>query len=143
MTAGPRSVLLRRGRTVHTVWPIERAPHGVTKGTLMASGLDTPAFDDVVRRLRVAGCVFAEDEARLVIAEARSPAQLTEMVERRIAGQPLDAGREDRRQHRGVPGQEWPQRGFGQRLSHRLHQKPYSFRTSATAPAMSRIFSAM
>ncbi|MHB1490903.1 MAG: putative protein N(5)-glutamine methyltransferase [Cellulomonas sp.] len=56
----------------------------------MASGLDTPAFDDVVRRLRVAGCVFAEDEARLVIAEARSPAQLTEMVERRIAGQPLE-----------------------------------------------------
>jgi release factor glutamine methyltransferase len=56
----------------------------------MASDLDIPSFDDVVRRLRAAGCVFAEDEARLVITEARSPAQLAEMIELRIAGRPLE-----------------------------------------------------
>lgn len=56
----------------------------------MASDLDVPSFDDVVRRLRAAGCVFAEDEARLVIAEARSPARLAEMIELRVAGRPLE-----------------------------------------------------
>jgi release factor glutamine methyltransferase len=44
----------------------------------------------IVRRLRAAGCVFAEDEARLLIDEARTPAQLADMVERRIAGFPLE-----------------------------------------------------
>ncbi|HWU58755.1 MAG TPA: putative protein N(5)-glutamine methyltransferase [Microbacteriaceae bacterium] len=44
----------------------------------------------IVTRLRAAGCVFAEDEARLLIAEARSPAQLADMVERRVAGFPLE-----------------------------------------------------
>ena len=56
----------------------------------MASDLDVPSYDDVVRRLRDAGCVFAEDEARLVISEARSPEQLAEMIELRIAGRPLE-----------------------------------------------------
>lgn len=41
-------------------------------------------------RLRAAGCVFAEDEARLLIATARSPGELSEMVERRVAGLPLE-----------------------------------------------------
>jgi release factor glutamine methyltransferase len=44
----------------------------------------------IVTQLRAAGCVFAEDEARLLIAEARSPAQLADMVERRVAGFPLE-----------------------------------------------------
>jgi release factor glutamine methyltransferase len=44
----------------------------------------------VVARLRAAGCVFAEDEARLLIATARSPDELSEMVERRAAGLPLE-----------------------------------------------------
>lgn len=34
--------------------------------------------------------MFAEDEARILIAEARTPAQLADMVERRIAGFPLE-----------------------------------------------------
>jgi len=45
---------------------------------------------DVVTRLRAAGCVFAEDEARLLIAAARTPAELAAMVERRAAGLPLE-----------------------------------------------------
>jgi release factor glutamine methyltransferase len=41
-------------------------------------------------RLRAAGSVFAEDEARLLHDAATSPEQLTAMVERRVAGQPLE-----------------------------------------------------
>jgi release factor glutamine methyltransferase len=44
----------------------------------------------VVARLRAAGCVFAEDEARLLISAARSPADLDAMVDRRAAGLPLE-----------------------------------------------------
>jgi release factor glutamine methyltransferase len=44
----------------------------------------------VVTRLRAAGCVFAEDEARLLIATARTPDELDAMVERRVAGLPLE-----------------------------------------------------
>lgn len=40
--------------------------------------------------LRAAGCVFAEDEAALIVAEAGSAAELDRMVERRIAGEPLE-----------------------------------------------------
>jgi release factor glutamine methyltransferase len=44
----------------------------------------------IVTTLRAAGCVFAEDEARLLVAETRTPAELTDMVERRVAGLPLE-----------------------------------------------------
>lgn len=44
----------------------------------------------IVTRLRAAGCVFAEDEAQLLITGARSPAELAEMVDRRLAGLPLE-----------------------------------------------------
>ena len=44
----------------------------------------------IVTRLRAAGCVFAEDEARLLISEARTPADLAAMVDRRAAGMPLE-----------------------------------------------------
>ena len=44
----------------------------------------------MVARLRAAGCVFAEDEARLIMATARSAGELSEMVERRAAGLPLE-----------------------------------------------------
>ncbi len=43
----------------------------------------------VEARLRAAGCVFAEDEARLLISAA-TPADLTSMVERRAAGEPIE-----------------------------------------------------
>src|ERR671910_843561 len=44
----------------------------------------------VAARLRAAGCVFAEDEARLLISAARTPADLEGMVDRRAAGLPLE-----------------------------------------------------
>jgi len=44
----------------------------------------------IVARLRAAGCVFAEDEAELLISAAATPAELTAMVDRRVAGLPLE-----------------------------------------------------
>jgi release factor glutamine methyltransferase len=44
----------------------------------------------VAARLRAAGCVFAEDEARLLIEAAGTTAELAVMVERRAAGRPLE-----------------------------------------------------
>lgn len=44
----------------------------------------------IVRRLRAVGCVFAEDEARLLLAAAQTPTELAAMVDRRVAGQPLE-----------------------------------------------------
>lgn len=49
--------------------------------------VDLPA---VVARLRAAGCVFAEDEARLLVAAAAAPAELEALVGRRTGGEPLE-----------------------------------------------------
>ncbi len=46
--------------------------------------------DAVVLRLRAAGCVFAEDEARLLRAQARTPVELDALVDRRVVGEPLE-----------------------------------------------------
>jgi release factor glutamine methyltransferase len=59
--------------------PSTRRNHAVT--TLVTS---------LVTRLRSVGCVFAEDEAQLLLSEARTPAELAAMVDRRAAGQPLE-----------------------------------------------------
>lgn len=45
---------------------------------------------DVVARLRAAGCVFAEDEARLLADAARTPAEFEVLTARRVAGLPLE-----------------------------------------------------
>jgi release factor glutamine methyltransferase len=47
-------------------------------------------FGTVVARLRAAGCVFAEDEAALLIEAAGSPAELESLVARRVEGLPLE-----------------------------------------------------
>ena len=44
----------------------------------------------VVARLRAAGCVFAEEEAALLVAEPGSADELEAMVARRVAGLPLE-----------------------------------------------------
>jgi release factor glutamine methyltransferase len=44
----------------------------------------------VVITLRAAGCVFAEDEARLLISAAADPHELVGLVSRRVAGEPLE-----------------------------------------------------
>ncbi|ONI86575.1 methylase [Actinosynnema sp. ALI-1.44] len=45
---------------------------------------------EIVGRLRAAGCVFAEDEAQLLIDNAHGPEDLAAMVDRRVAGLPLE-----------------------------------------------------
>ncbi|GAA3714741.1 putative protein N(5)-glutamine methyltransferase [Nonomuraea antimicrobica] len=44
----------------------------------------------IVTRLRTAGCVFAEDEAALLVSSAATPGDLDVMVARRVAGEPLE-----------------------------------------------------
>ena len=44
----------------------------------------------IVSRLRAAGCVFAEDEARQLLSTARTSDELDAMVDRRAAGLPLE-----------------------------------------------------
>ena len=51
------------------------------------AGFSEPA---IVRRLRAAGCVFAEDEARLLLDTAPDQAALAAMVDRRVDGLPLE-----------------------------------------------------
>lgn len=47
-------------------------------------------FGKIVPLLRSVGCVFAEEEARLLLAEASSPAELSRNVQRRMEGVPLE-----------------------------------------------------
>ncbi len=48
------------------------------------------ALRALTERLRAAGCVFAEDEARLLVESAADPAELAARAARRIAGEPLE-----------------------------------------------------
>lgn len=48
------------------------------------------AFAPTVARLRAAGCVFAEDEARLLIDAAESIEALETMLAQRVAGTPIE-----------------------------------------------------
>ncbi|MGX5529790.1 putative protein N(5)-glutamine methyltransferase [Bacillus toyonensis] len=52
--------------------------------------MDTEIEKCIITRLRTAGCVFAEDEAKLLISEAQTPEILADMVEQRTAGFPLE-----------------------------------------------------
>ncbi|MFC9895702.1 putative protein N(5)-glutamine methyltransferase [Nocardia sp. NPDC127579] len=45
---------------------------------------------EVAERLRAAGCVFAEDEARLLLEAAADDVALAELVARRVTGEPLE-----------------------------------------------------
>ncbi|MFF4606987.1 putative protein N(5)-glutamine methyltransferase [Streptomyces sp. NPDC001339] len=49
-----------------------------------------PSHSAIVTTLRAAGCVFAEDEADLLLSTADTPDELAAMVERRVAGLPLE-----------------------------------------------------
>jgi release factor glutamine methyltransferase len=51
---------------------------------------DPAAPAALVARLRAAGCVFAEDEAALLVAEAPDATALDAMTARRVAGEPLE-----------------------------------------------------
>ena len=49
-----------------------------------------PRDAELAHRLRAAGCVFAEDEAKLLLAAAAEPDALEQLVVRRISGEPLE-----------------------------------------------------
>lgn len=57
---------------------------------MSSSSLTPPRTAAIVSRLRAAGCVFAEDEAHLLVTTARTPAELESMVDARVAGLPLE-----------------------------------------------------
>jgi release factor glutamine methyltransferase len=57
---------------------------------LATSPVPPLAEAEIIRVLRGAGCVFAEDEAALLMGEGSSPAELAHRVQRRIAGEPLE-----------------------------------------------------
>lgn len=46
--------------------------------------------NQIVARLRAAGCVYAEDEAALLVEEAESADELERLVARRVDGEPLE-----------------------------------------------------
>jgi release factor glutamine methyltransferase len=46
--------------------------------------------DTVIARLRAAGCVFAEDEAKVIADAARTPEELESMIGQRESGLPLE-----------------------------------------------------
>lgn len=56
----------------------------------MAVQLSPAETEALVAQLRAAGCVFAEDEARLLAAATDSPGELAELSARRIDGTPLE-----------------------------------------------------
>ena len=61
----------------------------MTDPSPQAAGQPDPRIR-IVSRLRAAGCVFAEEEADLLIGEARTDAELETMVARRVEGFPLE-----------------------------------------------------
>ncbi|MFI6356358.1 putative protein N(5)-glutamine methyltransferase [Streptomyces sp. NPDC050743] len=62
-----------------------------SSGSLSSSSSSAPSSHaTLVSALRAAGCVFAEDEAELILATARTPEEAASMVDRRAAGLPLE-----------------------------------------------------
>jgi release factor glutamine methyltransferase len=62
---------------------------GVRRRGPAAAAAGRTLTDPLVARLRAAGCVFAEDEARLLQQAAEGP-ELDRLVARRVAGEPLE-----------------------------------------------------
>ncbi|MZQ80889.1 putative protein N(5)-glutamine methyltransferase [Paenibacillus sp. 5J-6] len=52
--------------------------------------MEMNTYQHIVSRLRDAGCVFAEDEARMLISAAKESVDLAGMVEQRALGYPLE-----------------------------------------------------
>jgi len=65
-------------------------PRDATERAGTVGPLPTLPLADVAAALRAAGCVFADDEARLLVDSARSPVELDTLVRRRAAGEPLE-----------------------------------------------------
>lgn len=56
----------------------------------MPTHSEPASSSSLVTRLRAAGCVFAEEEAQLLVAAARTAAELDAMVDRRVNGLPVE-----------------------------------------------------
>jgi release factor glutamine methyltransferase len=56
----------------------------------MSAGAGPDPLSQTVTALRAAGCVFAEDEARLLLGAAAGPVELADLVRRRVDGLPLE-----------------------------------------------------
>jgi len=56
----------------------------------VTAGIPASAMAEAIVRLRVAGCVFAEDEAAALGAAAAGEAELARLVDRRALGEPLE-----------------------------------------------------
>lgn len=52
--------------------------------------MDAARETELTVRLRAAGCVFAEDEARLILEAAATPAELEALTAKRVEGVPLE-----------------------------------------------------
>ncbi|MEU6811610.1 putative protein N(5)-glutamine methyltransferase [Streptomyces sp. NPDC046831] len=64
--------------------------HPSSPSAVSATSFPPAARAAVVTALRAAGCVFAEEEAGLILAAARTPDELTALVQRRARGLPLE-----------------------------------------------------
>ena len=53
-------------------------------------GRVTSDLDELVTRLRAAGCVFAEEEAQILRRHAADDEELARWADRRVAGEPLE-----------------------------------------------------
>jgi len=62
----------------------------VAEGEGRGDAAPSPPPSELVARLRAAGCVFAEDEAALLVGAAVTPDDLERMVARRVGGEPLE-----------------------------------------------------
>lgn len=54
------------------------------------SSAPPPSRGDIVTKLRMPGCVFAEAEADLLISHARASPALAAMVVKRASGEPIE-----------------------------------------------------
>ncbi|WP_369827264.1 hypothetical protein [Cryobacterium sp. N19] len=52
--------------------------------------MPAPHLASITAQLRAAGCVFADEEAALLLSVAQSPGDLAAMVARRVDGLPLE-----------------------------------------------------
>ncbi|BAS06957.1 release factor glutamine methyltransferase [Arthrobacter sp. Hiyo4] len=65
--------------------------HQFVEGVRMsATEFHVESLLGIAERLRSAGCVFAEEEARLLLAAVSGPAEIAAAVEQRVAGYPLE-----------------------------------------------------
>src|SRR5690606_22728642 len=67
-----------------------RGLRGLPAAAAVQQRLSEPSVREIAARLRAAGCVFAEDEARLLLDRTSDPAELEQLIIRRVAGEPLE-----------------------------------------------------